>query len=334
MFKKYCESDNDSLFGFDTESILLMIKIIKQKLNSTNGVSILFALLVVLVCMAIGSVVLSAGSAAAGRVSRIAQIDQRYYSIMSAAKLFHEELGEQDPVTVIRTKKTVTTETEKFYLNSGSTEGEEDDEPDIDKDVEVTYYVTVLQGDNTAEAGAEEETGKTEDNKPVLKGLSRDDSVLVNASVNIVLGPDYEDKDGEEVWNTTSSSGTGDHPSFEGELKDTYTMTVTTDGASETLDALNVKVNSSLNAETGTLKDTFSPASAAGGSGSEYRVSEVFESSVIENQSSTSSTSSFDDKTDDSTEGDGYYTQTTVTTEIEEKVSVVNWKFSGIWNAY
>ena len=60
---------------------------IKKKLSSRRGASITFALLLFLVCSVVGSVVLTAGTAAAGRMSKISEMDQRYYSVNSAAKL-------------------------------------------------------------------------------------------------------------------------------------------------------------------------------------------------------------------------------------------------------
>lgn len=60
---------------------------IKNKISSQRGASLTFALLLFLVCSVVGSVVLTAGTAAAGRMSEISEMDQRYYSINSAAKL-------------------------------------------------------------------------------------------------------------------------------------------------------------------------------------------------------------------------------------------------------
>ncbi len=74
---------------------------IKKKLQSERGASITFALLLFLVCAVVGSAVLTAGSAAAGRMSKIAENDQRYYSVNSAARLLID-LVEADEVRVTR----------------------------------------------------------------------------------------------------------------------------------------------------------------------------------------------------------------------------------------
>ena len=66
------------------------MRTIKNKLNSQRGASLTFALLLFLVCAVVGSAVLVAGTAASGRMSRIAEMDQRYYSVNSAARLLIE----------------------------------------------------------------------------------------------------------------------------------------------------------------------------------------------------------------------------------------------------
>ena len=73
---------------------------LKQKLKSQTGASITFALLLFLVCAVVGSVVLTAGTAAAGRMSELAKMDQRYYSVTSAAQLLRDTMdGKQVSVT-------------------------------------------------------------------------------------------------------------------------------------------------------------------------------------------------------------------------------------------
>ena len=70
-------------------------------IRSRSGASLSMALLLFLVCAVIGAVVLTAGTAAAGRVSRLAEMDQRYYSVSSAAQLLAEELSGKT-VTVVK----------------------------------------------------------------------------------------------------------------------------------------------------------------------------------------------------------------------------------------
>lgn len=89
---------------------------IKQKIKSQTGASITFALLIFLVCAVISSVVLTAGTAASGRMSQMADTEQRYYSVTSAAQLL-KKMIENDTVTVIKTKES---ETEKTQNNDGT----------------------------------------------------------------------------------------------------------------------------------------------------------------------------------------------------------------------
>ena len=76
---------------------------LKQKLKSQTGASITFALLLFLVCAVVGSAVLVAGTAAAGRMSKIAEMDQRYYAVNSAARLIIEQIdGKDNTMTIVK----------------------------------------------------------------------------------------------------------------------------------------------------------------------------------------------------------------------------------------
>ena len=60
------------------------------KIKSQSGASITYALLLFLVCAVVSSVILAAGTAAAGRISQLVDSDQRYYAVSSAANLLKE----------------------------------------------------------------------------------------------------------------------------------------------------------------------------------------------------------------------------------------------------
>ena len=79
---------------------------VRNKIRSRRGASLTFALLLFLVCAVVGSVVLTAGTAASGRMSQIAEMDQRYYSVNSAARLLIELMEKES----IRVEKTVMTD--------------------------------------------------------------------------------------------------------------------------------------------------------------------------------------------------------------------------------
>ena len=78
------------------------MNVIKKKLNSQRGASITWALLIFLVCAVVGSAVLVAGTAAAGRMSKLAENDQRYYAVTSTAGLLRDVLKE--PIVATRTE--------------------------------------------------------------------------------------------------------------------------------------------------------------------------------------------------------------------------------------
>ena len=66
---------------------------IRAKLRDNTGASITYALLLFLVCAVVGSVVLAAGTAAAGRMSQAVDGDRRYYAVTSAVRALKEELN-------------------------------------------------------------------------------------------------------------------------------------------------------------------------------------------------------------------------------------------------
>ena len=97
------------------------MQMIRKKLQSRRGASLTFALLLFLVCAVVGSVVLTAGTVAAGRMSQVAEMDQRYYSVNSAANLIIDLLTDDD--AEVRVVKTVdgTDTTTKYYLKDSTT---------------------------------------------------------------------------------------------------------------------------------------------------------------------------------------------------------------------
>lgn len=89
-------------------------------LRSRTGASITFALLLFLVCAVVGALVLTAGSAAAGRVSNLAKSDQRYYSVSSAAGLLAQELSGKT-VKIVQERAVTTDVTTSYKVDLGST---------------------------------------------------------------------------------------------------------------------------------------------------------------------------------------------------------------------
>lgn len=96
------------------------MKALKRKAASQKGASITFALLLFLVCAVVSSVVIVAATAVSGRASKIAEMDQRYYAVNSAAELLRSEL-EAPTVTITTGKKTVSTVDQDENVPDGTT---------------------------------------------------------------------------------------------------------------------------------------------------------------------------------------------------------------------
>ena len=78
---------------------------IKKKLRSRTGASISYALLLFLVCAVLCSVLLTAATASSGRMSQIAETDQRYYAVTSSAELL-KDMIDGKPVSVVKVEQT------------------------------------------------------------------------------------------------------------------------------------------------------------------------------------------------------------------------------------
>ena len=93
------------------------VRKILKKLNDQAGASITFALLLFLVCAVVGSAVLVAGTAASGRMSKIAEMDQRYYAVNSAAHLLSKSISDET-VTVKKVTPGTDGSSSDYYLNN------------------------------------------------------------------------------------------------------------------------------------------------------------------------------------------------------------------------
>jgi len=90
----------------------------KNKIKTQRGASITFALLLFLVCAIISSIVIVAATAVGGRASQMAELDQRYYAVNSAAELLRDVL-EKQIITV--TTGTETEETHNYTKDGDNT---------------------------------------------------------------------------------------------------------------------------------------------------------------------------------------------------------------------
>lgn len=98
-----------------------------RKMKSSRGASLSIALFLFLICSVLGAVLLTAATTASGRLADLAEMDQRYYAVTSAAELLAKELT-KEPVTITRTKT---------VNRSVETRG-----PDDDPETVIRYAVT------------------------------------------------------------------------------------------------------------------------------------------------------------------------------------------------
>lgn len=75
---------------------------LNQKWNSQKGASLLIALLFFLLCLTVGTVVLTAAGASAGRLAGLRQEEQNYLTVSSAARMLRDKLegAQAETVTV------------------------------------------------------------------------------------------------------------------------------------------------------------------------------------------------------------------------------------------
>lgn len=218
----------------------------KRKLQSANGASIIFALLIFLLCGVVASVILGAATAAAGRLSGTAEMDQRYYAVTSAAELFRETVQEEGTITVVRTK-TAETGTQTVYANT------EDGLVQVGDPVvtETAEFYALLNGTD------------------LLDGL--DTTLLEKLALYMVFGVDRGI--GEAVLDSTWENEVFDaaaERSFALEMK-----LETSQLDADTLAALEVEVSGTLNAD-GTLELIFSNANG----GDRYALMLIFAADV------------------------------------------------------
>lgn len=93
---------------------------ILKKLRSETGASLSYALLLFLVCAVLCSVILASATAAAGRMAKMAETDQRYFAVTSAAELLRDVIKEHPTVSIVKVEKSWTTETYENGVKTGS----------------------------------------------------------------------------------------------------------------------------------------------------------------------------------------------------------------------
>ena len=169
------------------------------KLSSRIGASVTFALLLFLVCAVVGSVVLAAGTAASGRISKLAETERKYNSVSSAASLFIDIF---DGASVKRTETSEFTRTTLPNQSPTSSIPEIVGSPEFSGDEQIlndavaAYFALISEGSETS-------TEKTYTLEHTPEGSSG-----INPSTLEVSAVETIDKDGNlEIVLSTMGSG-------------------------------------------------------------------------------------------------------------------------------
>ncbi len=152
-----------------------------EKIKSERGASITFALLIFLVCAVVGSIVLSAATASAGRLNKLAESDRRYYSVSSAAELIVEALDGKE-VVISGDRDDVTTTVTTYKVNA-------DGSVEVDGPSVVTGPVSGTPGNVSLT-----QTGDA-------------DSLLCLATKKLVFGNNNQAASNDYFWDSTYSPG-------------------------------------------------------------------------------------------------------------------------------
>ena len=294
-----------------------MVKIL-NKIKSNKGASIFFALFVFLVCAGVGSVVLASGSAAAGRVSKVSEVDQRYYSVMSAVDLLKDSIDGQE-FEIVRTKETTVVTVYSIESLEEGADTETQPERSCESETTTVEYTTSIS--QTAGAKGNEASGSETE-----VTIDRGSSLPGDAVIDLVLGPypviesstvtsdtmerenteDAGDSDSEESNTDPDADSEADAvtaeeqwnqtcPAFSGEEISSYTLNLN-NGA--VLESLTADIDSVLEWDGTNGKLTFTVTVPAGTEETnKYSAKIVFDALVTKD--------TYTEKTTTSTETDG-----------------------------
>ena len=169
-----------------------MITVLKNKLRSQEGASITFALILFLVCAILCSVLLTAATIASGRMSNTAELDQRYYSVTSAAELLKDMIdGKTVSVVEVKTETGIVT-----YDRSGNRTESMDGSPEtklylVDKSAsEIIPETDLVEANALSEASANTILKNIAYNKN--KGSELNKSITLSSSFYGSAGYDYD----------------------------------------------------------------------------------------------------------------------------------------------
>ena len=211
-----------------------MKKAVFQKIKSDKGASIAVALVLFLVCAAVGAVILTAATASAGRFSKLSEMDQRYYRVSSAAELLANQLCDRE--VKIERVKTVTTVTTLSFDGTTVTPVQVETTPGYQTKVGniefngdtsglsflSTRAVMLMYGSNLSQINTEDAMGYAFSNTE-----NANTGVANNNKLSILHGENYDDLNINDITWTTKSDGTIEFTISSGEDQNKYTIILT-----------------------------------------------------------------------------------------------------------
>jgi hypothetical protein len=108
---------------------MMISKQLKTKLQSENGASLMVALLFFVMCASVGSIILAAASASAGRISKVDTLANRQrYALISASQLIESDMNDSASMTFPQQNWALRT----YRIDTALADTDEDDEDEND----------------------------------------------------------------------------------------------------------------------------------------------------------------------------------------------------------
>ncbi len=266
---------------------------ILDKLRSRTGASISFALLLFLVCAVLCSVILTAATTASGRMSNMAETDQRYYAVTSAAELMKDVFEEHPTVSVVKIEKSWTDTTYQNGTVTGTT-----DAGVPDGETASAVYIVI---DKTAAEISE--------------------SDLITELTDSYATKTIQEDAARRVFNADESNTTGTLLSSRGlTITSTFSSTAGMD-----FDALAVDILEKLEAKGNielTMYNKYKSGTTASDAGSRYKV--ILSLGADKNKTTNTKTETVSSAAID----ENSYTETTKTTTTT--ITTLTWTLTGI----
>lgn len=296
-----------------------------------RGASITIALLLLLVCALLTSIILAATSGVTGRHIQLGERDQHYYGAVSAAKLLKQEIDKQ--VVHVKCKETTVSSREVTYDETGRIVGTP---PDYNMTSGPTYSVVIIRGNDDDEFDEHDDITFESSTSPSDEGpvsLSLLEQTALNYLAGTVVSTD-DNPNPSDIWSNMLDDTSRTNP-----VKKQYVLTATPTNTNNALkQALEVKVEQEIKLESdsngdgaGEMKLTITsgtePASDDESQYSYYRLQMLCDADIdIEESTATSFSES------GQTASESSFTRTETKEDIVVRRITMSWKTSELDN--